>query len=349
MAAYSMSYAIFTPLISAVVGGYDRRRIIAMALIVFVLGMVLTAVSSLLLPLVLAQVLTGMAAGQFAVTGQAVAVTLAPAELRARAISIVVGGTSFAVALGAPLGSFLAAYAGWRSGFIAIGVVAAACLVALWFTLPRHLPGAALSLGQRLSVVRRPGVARLIATTFAYLAGGFLTVAYIGPIAISGAGLSPDILPVALLIYGVGAISGNMISGRIADRVGPRRVVLVSIVTSIFGALSIYVVITVLPKSLAGGAMLALFFILGITGWTYPPAQTSRLIAAAPEAAHLSLALHASAIYLGIALGTFSGGRVLELATVPALGLASAGFTALALLMVLTERRDNNRIEPAGA
>ena len=52
----------------------------------------------------------GMSTGLFAATAQATAVSLAGPEHRARAISVVVGGTTFAVALGAPLGSLIATF-----------------------------------------------------------------------------------------------------------------------------------------------------------------------------------------------------------------------------------------------
>jgi Arabinose efflux permease len=337
--AYSMTYALATPVISTLVGAYDRRYVLSVSLLGFVFGTMLTATSQSMTQLILAQVVTGMAGGQFAAVGQAVAVTLAPPDRRAKAISMVVGGTTFAVALGAPLGAFLAHMAGWRTAFALIGGVAALCLVLLWTILPKTLPGAALSLSQRLGVVRRPGILRLILTSFIYLCGAFAVVAYFGPIVIDGAGLAPDLLPLALLIYGVGAITGNWISGRISDRVGPRRVVLTSMVSSVLISLVLVAIIDFVPKEIAAPGVVVLMFIWGVLGWVFPPAQTSRLVGRAPDVAHLTLALHASFIYLGVAVGTFAGGRVLEFGSVAGLGLLAAAFCVITLAMTLTDRQ----------
>lgn len=346
-AAYSMSYAIFTPVISAFTGGVNRRNFVVGALAVFVAGTVMTATSQSMSGLVLAQIVTGMAAGQFAATGQAIAISLAPAEFRARAVSIVVGGTTFAVALGAPMGSFLAHMAGWRMGFVAIGAVALICMIALWLQLPKSLPGTSLSLSERVGVLRRPGMARLILTSFIYLAGGFTVIAYLGPIVTKGVGISPDLLPLVLLIYGIGAIGGNMIGGRISDRLGARRVVLASLWIGVVASLALAGVIQFMPNWIAAPTLVVLLLIWGLVGWAYPPAQTSRLVTAAPDAAHLSLAIHVSAIYFGIAVGTFAGGRVLEAGSIAGLGVAAAAFIGISLVLVITERTPRTSSTPA--
>jgi len=339
VSAYSMSYAVFTPVLAAITGRFNRRHVVVGALAAFVSGALVTALSQSITALVLAQVLTGAAAGLFAATAQGIAVTLSDEARRGKAISMVVSGTTFAVALGAPLGSFLAHYAGWRTGFGAVAAAGVVCLVALWSFLPRTLPGARLSLSERLGVIRQPGVARLILVSFIYMAAAFMVVGYFGPIIIDGAGMDPDMLPVVLVIYGVGAIIGNNISGRLTDRIGGRQMVIASQLTSVVCSLVIAGIILWLPAPLAGPVLMATLFVWAIVGWIYPPAQTSLLVARAPQAAHLSLALHASSIYLGIAAGTFVGGRVLEMAPVFALGPAAGFFALISLALVLSERR----------
>lgn len=336
--AFSIAYALATPVISALTGAYDRRVVVCASLAAFVAGTVLTATSASMVQLVLAQIVTGMAAGQFAASGQAVAVSLAPPDRRATAISMVVGGTTFAVAFGAPLGSFLAHLAGWRTGFGFVGAIAAICLVSLWTLLPKNMPGARLSLAERLEVVRRPGVARVILISFIYLCGGFVVVAYLGPIMIDGAGVAPEMLPLVLLLYGIGAISGNFISGRISDRVGPRRVVIAAFVSGIVISLLMAAALG-LPPALAGPVVMALLFVWGVLGWIFPPAQSSRLVSRAPDVAHLTLSLNVSSVYLGVAFGTFAGGRILEFGSIPGLLYAGGGFCLIALVVLLSEKQ----------
>lgn len=83
-------------------------------MLAFIVDNIVAASSTSFGGLLAAQILMGASAGLFAATAQATAVSLAGPEHRALAISVVVGGTTFAVALGAPLGSLIANVWGWR-------------------------------------------------------------------------------------------------------------------------------------------------------------------------------------------------------------------------------------------
>ena len=56
-------------------------------------------------------------------------------------------------------------------------------------------------------------------------------------------------------------------------------------------------------RGIEGAALLAFVFIWGVVGWALPPAQASRIVRLAADAAPLALSLNASAIYVGVALG----------------------------------------------
>jgi predicted MFS family arabinose efflux permease len=69
----------------------------------------------------------------------------------------------------------------------------------------------------------------------------------------------------------------------------------------------------------------------GVIGWGFPPAQSSRIVALAPEAAPISLSLNASAIYLGVALGSLIGGADIAMASPKDLGWVGALLALVAL------------------
>lgn len=347
VSAYSLAYAIGTPILSALTGAMNRRRVIAIAMMAFVAGNLTAAASGGFGTLFAAQIVIGMAGGLFAATAQAAAVALAGPERRAAAIAVVVGGTTFALAFGAPSGSLLAHYVGWRGAFLGLSGVGFLCLLALWWKLPRDLDGSHTPLGERLLVIRRPGVARAIAVTLLYLTGGFTIIAYLGPIAIDGVGLAPDYLPAVLLAYGCGAILGNYASGRLADRIGATRVVVGSMLFASLFAVVFSAIMLFVPDTVAAPLLIALLVPWGFLGWTFPPAQASRLVGYAPDVAGLTLALNVSAIYFGIGLGTLIGGRVLEFGQVWELGLVAAIFPLLALAFVRRGRRTRDAVSVA--
>ena len=186
--AYSLAYAIGTPILATLTGAVDRKRVILGALILFVAGNITAATSDSFTVLTAAQIVMGMAAGLFAATAQATAVMLAGPEHRAKAVAAVVGGTTFAVALGAPLGSLIGNLAGWRATFLFVGLLAVLCAMVLALMLPRGLPGVKLTLAERMLTITRPGILPSLAVTFLYLTGGFVIMCYLAPLAIDGAG-----------------------------------------------------------------------------------------------------------------------------------------------------------------
>lgn len=341
MMTFSLAYAVGAPVLSALAGEIDRRRVLTVAMLTFVAGNLIAAASGSFTALLAAQIVMGMSAGLFAATAQATAVSLAGPEHRARAISVVVGGTTFAVALGAPLGSLIATFWGWRGTFLAIALLGIACAAILWVRLPHGLRGVKLTLSERLATIGRPGILPALATTLLYLTGGFIIISYLAPLAIDGAGLPALALPGMLLCFGVGAVIGNLGSGYLADRLGATRVVVLSLLMSVAVSLAIAFGLKLLPQAWSGPLLLGIMVPWGIIGWAFPPAQASRIVGYAPGLAHLTLGLNASALYFGIALGTVVGGRVLEFATPSDLGLVAAIFPLLALAVIWASRRSS--------
>ncbi|MBN9258452.1 MULTISPECIES: MFS transporter [unclassified Mesorhizobium] len=336
--AFALAYAVGTPVLATLTGEWDRRRVILWTLAFFVLGNLVAAFSSSFEVLLIARIVMALSSGLFAATAQGTAVALVDDHHRARAIAVVVGGTTVAVAVGAPLGALVAAFAGWRGTFFAIAGLGALAGSILWWRLPRGLVGTRLPLGARLAAALRPGVMPILATTLLALTGAFTVFAYVAPLAIQGAGLVEIALPGMLLAFGVGAVIGNIAGGQAADRFGATRTVCWSLGLSAAMLVLLSVIPAFLPRHFAGPALMAMMVPWGIVGWAFPPAQASRIIKLAPDAAPIVLSLNASALYLGVAAGAVVGGEVLRFGAPADLGLIAAAFPIVGLGVVLAGR-----------
>jgi predicted MFS family arabinose efflux permease len=335
--AFALAYAIGAPILATLTGEWDRRRVILWTLAFFVLGNVVAALSSSFAMLMAARIVMALSSGLFAATAQATAVALVDEHHRARAIAVVVGGTTVAVALGAPLGALVATFAGWRGTFYAIAVFGALAGAVLAWRLPRGLSGTRLPLSTRLAAAMRPGVRPMLATTLLTLTGAFTIFSYIAPLAAKTAGLGEMALPGLLLAFGIGAVVGNIAGGQAADRFGAARTVgwALALLSAI---LALYSAVPLLPHAMAAPALFSLTALWGVVGWAFPPAQASRIVRLAPEAAPLVLSLNGSALYFGVALGAVVGGLVLEYGTAADLGIAGALFSLAALGVLAASR-----------
>ncbi|HWV06976.1 MAG TPA: MFS transporter, partial [Ralstonia sp.] len=71
----------------------------------------------------------------------------------------------------------------------------------------------------------------------------------------------------------------------------------------------------------------------GMAGWGFGPAQATRLIRLAPDVSPTTLSLHASAVYVGIALGSTVGALALAHGGPGMLGWAAAACHVVAVVL----------------
>jgi predicted MFS family arabinose efflux permease len=335
--AYAIAYAIGAPLLSALTGKFDRRPLLAVVALVFTVGALLAAMSQGYAMLLVARLIIAASAGLYAATAQAAAVTLAPAERRARAVSTVVAGTTMAVALGAPIGAFLSGFAGWRGTYFAIAGVGLATAAAIWVMLPRGIEGDRRGLVERLGVLSVPGLVPALASILLYMAGPFAVFIYLGPVTTQLIGLDARLLPFVMLAYGLGAALGNPLGGQLSDRVGAQATVRIAAVLNI-GFLLLLGVIPMLPPVIEAPVYFVFMILWGVAGWMFVPGQVSRVVSLSPSSAPLALSLNASFLYLGTALGALVGGYVLEHMSIGQIGLVAAIFPVLALVVIQLSR-----------
>lgn len=344
--AFAMAYAIGSPILAALTGALDRRRVLAATALVYAIATVGAGLAASYGMLMGARVLMALASGLFAATAQATGVAMSEPQHRARAISVIVGGTTLAVAFGAPLGGLVAHFFSWRGTYFVLAATTLIASVAIFAMLPAGLRGVKVPLRDRLAVFVQPGVRPALLTMTLYMIGGFTVFTYFAPLAVQSIGLDKAMLPAVLLAFGVGAAVGNIAGGQFADRIGAKATVigasvLLSAVTLLMS------VVPHLDHAVAGPAFVALMVAWGVVAWAFPPAQASRILKLAPTNAPLVLSLNASALYFGVALGSVVGGQVLQHGSPADLGWVGAIFPLLGLAVMLATDAEPVLARPA--
>jgi predicted MFS family arabinose efflux permease len=331
---FALTYALSSPLLTSLTAAWSRRGLLMASLGAFTLANLLAAAAPSYGWLAAARVLLALAAGLYVPNANALASVLAPAAYRGRALAIVNGGITVAVALGVPAGAFVGAHFGWRATFIGVAGLAAAALAVLAMRLPREITtGVPASLKERLAVVALPGVLPILLTTTVWATGAYTVYTYVSPFLAYATGLSPERAGLVLTLLGISAIGGVSVGGYANDRFGTRRVqaVALPVTAASFATLSLAAGIWA-PHALV--AILPLVALWGLSAWGFFPPQQARLVSVSGTAqAPIALSLNASFMYVGFSLGAATGSIVIAASSVVFIGAAGAAFVLGAILL----------------
>ncbi|WP_329481960.1 MFS transporter [Kribbella sp. NBC_01484] len=336
--AFSLSYAVGAPILSTLTGRWERRTLLIAALVLAALGNLIAAVATDYPVLIVGRVVAAFGAAVYTPAATLFATGLLPPEERGRAVAIVFGGLTFALVLGVPAGSLLGPTLGYKGVFALITVIAVLVAIVERAALPRVDAPPVVSLRERFAGVTDRRVQIVLAMTVLGVLGAFSVYIYIVPLLKHSAGLTGSVTGILLLVYGVGAVVGNLVGGRATDRFGSLRTLLVLLtgLTAVVGTLDLTMTTEV-------GAAAALF-IWGMFTWAFNPPIQNLLL---ELGGGLLISLNASAIYLGAGLSAVVGGLVIQAFGVSYLPLLSAvlSLAVLGLLFALWRDSALQRVE----
>jgi predicted MFS family arabinose efflux permease len=326
---YGLAVCFGAPLLASLTSGFDRRPLLAGALLLFAAGHLLAALAPGYGSVMALRVITGFGAAIFTPQAAAAAGLLVPPEQRGRAIALVFLGFSIATVLGMPLGAYLGAHFGWRAAMAVIGILALACAALLRFVLPAGLHVKPIGAAEWRNVAQDAQLLLTVAVTVVQGAAQFVVFTYIAKLFHDLVDATPAMVSLLLMCFGVFGIIGNIIAGVLMDRVGAARVALASIAVM----LAAFLIWPLTQGSLP--VMVLACALWGLGCFAINSAQQARLVELAPPLAPVSIALNSSGIYLGQAFGAAAGGVALAQGRAGLLSWIGAAIFALAIALGL--------------
>ncbi|MEU0370076.1 Cmx/CmrA family chloramphenicol efflux MFS transporter [Streptomyces sp. NPDC006283] len=324
ISAFAVGMVVGAPLLAVATLRLPRKTTLVALISVFGLGQLAGALAPSYEILFASRVISALACAGFWAVGAAVAIAMVPVTSRARAMAVMIGGLSIANVLGVPAGAFLGEHLGWRSAFWAVGAASAVALVGVLTLIPRiPLPERAPRLKQELSIYRDRQVWLAVAITALAAGGVFCAFSYLAPLLTDVAGLDAGWVPMVLALFGIGALIGTTVGGRVAD-------------AHLFGVmLSGIAASTVLLAALAlfasyAAAAITLSFLLGFSAFFTAPALNARMFNVAGAAPTLAGATTTAAFNLGNTGGPWFGGVVID----ADFGFASTAWAGAAMTVV---------------
>ena len=339
VSAYAVGVAIGGPLLTILTARVPPKTLIVSLMVIFALAQGLCAIAPDYGLLLVARIVSSASHGVFFGAGNIVVSKLVPFERRGAAFSLFIGGITIANLLGLPGGSAIGNAFGWRMAFAAVGLLGAVATLVLIAKLPstREEQHERTTFGSQIKALGHQQVL-LSYLTIAIVMVAFLAFGtYQVPVLLEVTGVDPSIVPLYLLLGGVGSVIGIYAGGRATDWKPMPSLIAVLLLQALFAAAMLW---TIHDPILMAVNM----FLSGVTGFAFSTPLQARVLQAAKEAPNLAASLISTAFNIGIAGGAFLGAVLLNAgvpyALLPAVGIVCGlAAAAVASLSWWLERR----------
>ena len=223
---------------------------------------------------------------------------------RAKGVAFILTGLTVANVIGVPLGTFLGQAWGWRAAFAVVALVFALATVFIALFVPAHPGNPGRTMRAELGVFRIGQVWFTLGVGAIGFGGFFAVYSYIAPLVTEVAG-SPDwVVPIVLVLMGLGMTGGNLVGGHLAD-IDLRRTLLLglaamAVVFALLAVLSFWIV-----------SLSLVVVLVGFVSSVLSPTIQTRLMDVAGDNQSIAAAMNHSALNIGNSLGAFLGGIVI--------------------------------------
>ena len=288
------------PLLAGLVSGWDRRRLLAWALVWYGVGHVLCTLVPSFGAVLVVRTVALLAGAVFSPQAAAAIGFMSPPEERGRSITFVFLGWSIASVLGMPISAWIGETFGWRSAFLLIAILSFAGALWLYRAVPDGVKPAALSRRAWGEVLTHPVFMAMVAVTAMQSAGQFTLFSFFAPYFKLTFDASATELSLLFGWFGLFGLLGNMVLSRTIDRFGAGRAVAVTM-----SLIALSLLLWPLATTFATMVLVLVPWALGC--FSTNSGQQARLAQAAPAFAAALMALNTSAMYFGQATGAASG------------------------------------------
>jgi predicted MFS family arabinose efflux permease len=305
--AFALTYALSAPFLAAFTSRLPRKPLMAGALTLFVLANLASAASPDLPLLLASRVAAGLGAALYTPNASAAAAALAGPARRGQALAVILGGLTVGTVFGVPVGTAIGQHDSWQAGLVFVAAVGLATLLALLATLPTLPIPPVVPLADRFKVMASGRVIAIVVFMTLATAASILVYTYIARIVAETAHVTGTALAVALLVWGVGGTAGSFGSGRLADRWGAHRTLILAV-----GLLALTLAALAVADDTA--TVMAVLAVNGAAAWAVAAPNNHRLTGLVPAHPSVVISFNSSGIYLGQALGAALGGILLSAA-----------------------------------
>lgn len=301
ISAYALGVVVGAPTIAAFAARWPRKKLLLWLLVAFTLGTVASALAPTFQLVLLARFVSALPHGAYFGIASLVAARLMGPGKRGQGVAFVLSGLTIANVIGVPIITWIGQAHGWRVAYLVVAAIFALTFVAVALLVPWQAGDPKATLRNELKAFTRLQVWLALLIGAIGFGGFFAVYTYVAPMVTTITGLSASLVPLVLILAGIGMTVGNLLGGRMADR-SIERGMLLFFAVMLAGLAALFFT----AWSLAG-LLISMFVIAAATSALSPMIQT-RLMDVAHDSQSIAAALNHSALNIANASGAFLGG-----------------------------------------
>ncbi|MFE6137247.1 MFS transporter [Bacillus sp. NPDC057893] len=224
VSSYALGYAGFALIAGPISDGLNRKKVMVLGMSFFALSTFLCGMAPSFLWMLTFRFLAGVSAAFVSPQVWASIPLLIEKKQIVKAIGIATAGLSISQILGLPIGAYLATIH-YTTPFFVIGILSALLVVLIYVTLPEIQPvqigGNEKNILKRYKqLLRDSKVSLSYFAYFVFQTGNFAAFSFFGVWLSSQFGLQVHEVGTAMLVLGLGNLTGNIFGPRIVNKIG---------------------------------------------------------------------------------------------------------------------------------
>jgi predicted MFS family arabinose efflux permease len=224
VSAYAFSAGISGVLAAGIADKYDRKKLLVIFYIGFLIGTALCAMATDFHSLLIARIVTGLFAGVVGSASMAIVTDLFPIQMRGRVMGFIQMAFGGSQVLGIPIGLLLATRWGWHSTFwmvVAFGLVLGFVIVMYMKPVTEHLKlrSEKNPLEHLMHTISMKPYLLGFLGTMLLATGGFMIMPFASTFTTNNLGIHQDELPKLYLITGICSLLVMPLIGKLSDKI----------------------------------------------------------------------------------------------------------------------------------
>lgn len=301
---FAFTVAIVGPILPLLLSGFDRKKVMILALCSFILGNTIIIFTTDFYVALIGRIIPAL----FHPVYFSLAFTVAAASVKEedvpKAISKIFIGVSAGMVLGVPVASFLDSVTSFEITMASFAVVNIIVLIATLIFVPSMPVEKRLSYGVQIAILKKANTWLSLITVILINCAIIGIYSYLAEFLKTVTKAAPNIVTLLLFVYGGANIIGNIMAGNLLTKNARKLAMFFPLILS-----GVYLLLILLGQFTIPMAILTL--LLGVLGGIGGNLNQFWIMSAAPEAPDFSNGLYITAMNIGTTAGSFMGGIII--------------------------------------